>query len=137
MDETKVCEDAEETAYQDATEETPASAEELRAAILQETAMVAVKSSASPLRKSIKELSSLGVGTFSIDEDTAKNMVSGRFVKRIKIKRCGKCKGCRSRNCKQCIACKDMLKYGGQGMLKQACIHRRCANPTSKGKQLF
>ena len=57
---------------------------------------VAVKSEIVPTpksqQKSIEELSSLGVGTFSIDKDTAKNMASGRFVKRIKIKRCGKCK---------------------------------------------
>ena len=75
----------------------PVSPEELQAAIIQETTMaVAVKSEIVPTKKvqqkSIEELSSLGVGTFSIDKDTAKNMASGRFVKRIKIKRCGKCK---------------------------------------------
>ena len=76
----------------------PVSPEELQAAIIQETTMaVAVKSEIVPTttksqQKSIEELSSLGVGTFSIDKDTAKNMASGRFVKRIKIKRCGKCK---------------------------------------------
>ena len=76
----------------------PVSPEELQAAIIQETTMaVAVKSEIVPTttksqQKSIQELSSLGVGTFSIDKDTAKNMASGRFVKRIKIKRCGKCK---------------------------------------------
>ena len=101
--------------------------EELRVAILQETAVVAVKSTP---RKSIKELAKMGVGTFSIDEDTAKNLASGRFVKRIKVKRCGHCKNCHKRNCRECIACKDMPKYGGQGQLKQACIYRRCSNPT-------
>ena len=76
----------------------PVSPEELQAAIIQETTMaVAVKSEIVPTttksqQKSIQELSSLGVGTFSIDKDTAKNMASGRFVKRIKVKRCGKCK---------------------------------------------
>jgi hypothetical protein len=75
----------------------PVSPEELQAAIIQETTMaVAVKSEIVPTtkvqQKSIEELSSLGVGTFSIDKDTAKNMASGRFVKRIKVKRCGKCK---------------------------------------------
>ena len=81
---------------EEADNELPVSPElELQAAIIQERNSVAVKSE--PLKpvttqqKSFKELSSLGVGTFSIDENTAKNMVSGRFVKRIKIKRCGKC----------------------------------------------
>ena len=88
----------------------PVSAEELQEAILQETTIgVAVKSEpilkpaiAAPSvvqvpqqnQKSIKELSKLGSGTFSIDKDTAKNMASGKFVKRVKIKRCGKCKVC-------------------------------------------
>ena len=106
--------------------------EELRVAILQETAVVAVKSQvvhSSQRSKSIKELSKMGVGTFSIDEDTAKNLVSGRFVKKIKVKRCGQCKNCRKRNCRECVACLDMPKYGGQGQLKQACIHRRCTDP--------
>merc|ERR1712037_180849 len=113
----------------------PVSPEELQAAIIQETTMaVAVKSEIVPTKKvqqkSIEELSSLGVGTFSIDKDTARNMASGRFVKRIKIKRCGKCKECKSTNCQKCEPCRDMLKYGGPGKLKQACVYRRCANPT-------
>merc|ERR1712051_424536 len=92
----------------------PVSPEELQAAIIQETTMaVAVKSEIVPTKKvqqkSIEELSSLGVGTFSIDKDTAKNMASGRFVKRIKIKRCGKCKECKSSNCQKCEPCRDML----------------------------
>ena len=74
----------------------------------------------------------MGVGTFSIDEDTAKNLVSGRFVSKIKVKRCNLCKNCRKRNCKECVACKDMPKYGGEGKLKQSCIYRRCTNPTPK-----
>ena len=108
--------------------------ETLAQAIRQESALVAVKSE--PLRsKSIKELATLGMGTFSIDEDTAKNMASGRFVKRIKIKRCGNCKACRRRNCRECIACKDMVKYGGEGQLKQACIRRRCANANENSEK--
>lgn len=104
--------------------------EELRAAIAAESSMVAVKSE--PKRKS-QNLSGLGVGTFSIDEDTAKGMSAGRFMKRIKIKRCGTCKGCRARNCKGCVPCLDMLKYGGTGQLKQACIERRCSDPSMPG----
>ena len=116
----------------------PLDPEELKAAILQESSMVAVKSVPEPRRKSYQELSKLGVGTFRIDEDTAKGMVSGRFTKKIKIKRCGECKGCRTRNCRNCASCKDMRKYGGTGRLKQGCVNRRCSNPQdSDGATLF
>ena len=56
-------------------------------------------------------------------------MASGRFTKKIKIKRCGACIGCRTKNCRQCHPCLQMKKYGGPGLLKQACIHRKCTNP--------
>ena len=69
------------------------------------------------------------MGTFRIDEETAKGLASGRFTKKIKIKRCGACMGCRSKDCRQCGPCKAMKKYGGPGLLKQACIHRKCSNP--------
>ena len=72
--------------------------------VLKESALVAVKSE--PARRSIKELSMLGMGTFAIDEDTAKNMASGRFVTKVKIKRCYRCKGCKTKNCKQCVPCR-------------------------------
>ena len=96
--------------------------------------MVAVKSE--PRQKSYQELTKLGVGTFRIDEETAKGMVSGRFTKKIKIKRCGRCRGCKTQNCRICNACKAMKKYGGPGVLKQACIHRKCENPTNIGQPI-
>ena len=46
-----------------------------------------------------------------------------------KIKRCGACIGCRTKNCRQCRPCLQMKKYGGPGLLKQACINRKCSNP--------
>ena len=108
--------------------------EDMEKAILQETTMaVAVKSRPNMASsKSIKELVSLGAGTFSIDEDTAKNMASGRFTKKVKVRRCHKCKGCRTKNCQNCLNCKDMVKYGGPGQLKKPCELRRCENPSTK-----
>jgi hypothetical protein len=49
-------------------------------------------------------------------------MSCGRFVKRNKVSRCGECQGCNSTNCGTCLACQDMIKFGGPGHLKQACM---------------
>ena len=38
--------------------------------------------------------------------------------------RCGGCEQCRRPNCEKCANCADMLKYGGPGLIKQACIFR-------------
>ncbi|KAG1714242.1 DNA (cytosine-5)-methyltransferase 1 [Nymphon striatum] len=43
-------------------------------------------------------------------------------------KRCGLCEACQQPECGVCSACKDMVKYGGSGKSKQACIKRRCPN---------
>ena len=59
--------------------------------------------------------------------------------------KCGQCEGCLNTDCLRCVYCKDMKKYGGKGMLKQKCIHRRCkfltkavtpktTNPSAKPK---
>lgn len=37
-----------------------------------------------------------------------------------------KCSGCRRMDCGSCKNCTDMKKFGGQGKLKQKCIHRVC-----------
>ena len=82
------------------------------------------------LSKNDKTLSALGVGTFSIDhEAVSRGISSGILNKRGKMRRCGSCKGCNATNCEKCINCRNMVKNGGPGNLKQACIERRCVNP--------
>ena len=83
-----------------------------------------------PSSRNIKSLSSLGVGTFSIDhEAVSRGISSGILNKKGKMQRCGNCKGCNATNCEKCVNCRNMVKYGGPGNLKQACIERRCVNP--------
>uniref|UniRef100_A0A0K2UWL7 Uncharacterized protein n=1 Tax=Lepeophtheirus salmonis TaxID=72036 RepID=A0A0K2UWL7_LEPSM len=43
--------------------------------------------------------------------------------------RCKVCEACMGGDCQICIYCKDMLKYGGQGRMKQTCEKRRCLQP--------
>lgn len=38
--------------------------------------------------------------------------------------RCGVCEQCLRPNCEKCLYCADMLKHGGPGLLKQACMLR-------------
>ncbi|XP_076753766.1 DNA methyltransferase 1a isoform X1 [Xylocopa sonorina] len=45
-----------------------------------------------------------------------------------KRQRCGVCEHCQQPDCGLCNACKDMLKFGGTGRSKQACVKRRCPN---------
>ncbi|XP_070396045.1 DNA (cytosine-5)-methyltransferase 1-like isoform X2 [Dermacentor albipictus] len=40
--------------------------------------------------------------------------------------RCGLCEACLAPECKLCVFCRNMKKYGGPGTLKQCCIRRRC-----------
>lgn len=45
-----------------------------------------------------------------------------------KRRRCGVCEVCQLPDCGECSHCKDMLKFGGSGRSKQACVRRRCPN---------
>ncbi|XP_023289399.1 DNA (cytosine-5)-methyltransferase 1 [Orussus abietinus] len=45
-----------------------------------------------------------------------------------KRRRCGVCEACQQPACGVCPACKDMVKFGGTGRSKQACVKRRCPN---------
>nr|XP_034181295.1 DNA (cytosine-5)-methyltransferase 1-like isoform X2 [Osmia lignaria] len=45
-----------------------------------------------------------------------------------KRQRCGICENCQQPDCGLCSSCKDMIKFGGTGRGKQACIKRRCPN---------
>ena len=48
---------------------------------------------------------------------------------RVRRIRCKVCAACTSDDCRECVFCRDMRKYGGPGTMKQTCIKRRCLNP--------
>ena len=54
-------------------------------------------------------------------------------VKVDRVLRCGGCEGCRRGDCGRCPNCRDKPKFGGAGVKKQACQHRRCSQPTRTG----
>merc|ERR1712156_505659 len=39
-------------------------------------------------------------------------------------RRCGSCKACTAPDCRKCVYCLDMKKYGGPGTKKQRCMKR-------------
>ena len=41
-----------------------------------------------------------------------------------KSKRCFECDACKKPDCRKCLMCKDMKKYGGKGLKKQSCMTR-------------
>merc|ERR1712079_145232 len=41
-----------------------------------------------------------------------------------KSKRCFECEACMKPDCRKCVMCKDMKKYGGKGLKKQSCMTR-------------
>uniref|UniRef100_A0A8U8C5I0 DNA (cytosine-5)-methyltransferase n=1 Tax=Geospiza parvula TaxID=87175 RepID=A0A8U8C5I0_GEOPR len=41
---------------------------------------------------------------------------------------CGVCEVCQQPECGKCKACQNMVKFGGSGRSKQACLQRRCPN---------
>ncbi|TRY62626.1 hypothetical protein TCAL_16657 [Tigriopus californicus] len=43
--------------------------------------------------------------------------------------RCKTCQACVGGDCQVCAYCKDMVKYGGPGRMKQTCEKRRCLHP--------
>ncbi|XP_054983670.1 DNA (cytosine-5)-methyltransferase 1 isoform X3 [Sorex araneus] len=49
-----------------------------------------------------------------------------------KRRRCGVCEVCQQPECGKCKACRDMVKFGGTGRTKQACLERRCPNLAMK-----
>lgn len=46
----------------------------------------------------------------------------------LRRKRCGICEACQLPDCGECIACRAMAKFGGQGRSKKACVRRFCPN---------
>ncbi|XP_069115617.1 uncharacterized protein [Argopecten irradians] len=53
----------------------------------------------------------------------------GRLTVRRRKLRCKKCPGCLAKDCGKCIYCQDKPKFGGRGVMKQACIERKCEFP--------
>ena len=50
---------------------------------------------------------------------------------------CKNCPGCLANYCGACKSCKDMVRFGGTGTLKQGCQNRKCqgANLGSEGQE--
>ena len=54
---------------------------------------------------------------------------STRFESYKRTVRCHQCDRCLRPDCGKCRNCRDMPKFGGRGLVKQACEHRTCLNP--------
>ena len=54
----------------------------------------------------------------------------------MRRKRCNVCEKCLAKECGDCAACKDMIKFGGTGKSKQACKDRACENMTVEHDQV-
>jgi F-box/leucine-rich repeat protein 10/11 len=52
------------------------------------------------------------------EKNASKKMASGNRRRRV---RCKVCEACLGGDCKLCVYCKDMTKYGGPGRMKQTC----------------
>ncbi|XP_033758364.1 uncharacterized protein LOC117340710 [Pecten maximus] len=53
----------------------------------------------------------------------------GRLTVRRRKLRCKKCPGCLAKDCGKCLYCQDKPKFGGRGVMKQACMDRKCEFP--------
>merc|ERR1740137_91777 len=51
--------------------------------------------------------------------------------------RCRQCPGCTRPDCGQCKNCKDKVKFGGDGHLKQACALKVCDNQAQSKEKLL
>lgn len=63
----------------------------------------------------------------NIFEQFFSQQLAGKSTAR-KRRRCGVCEVCQLPDCGNCKHCKDMIKFGGSGRSKQACVHRQCPN---------
>ena len=64
----------------------------------------------------------------SVFEQFFKDQIADKAASAPKRRRCGVCEVCQLADCGKCTACHDMVKFGGSGRSKQACVHRRCPN---------
>ena len=75
-------------------------------------------------KTNLKTMGSLS-NYFIKDETKMKFMDNGG---RRKQRRCKECAGCLRPDCGMCRYCVDMKKFGGSGVLRQACLLRKCEN---------
>ncbi|XP_012063004.1 PREDICTED: jmjC domain-containing histone demethylation protein 1 [Atta cephalotes] len=54
---------------------------------------------------------------------------SERAFPRRRRTRCKKCEACTRQDCRECVFCQDMVKFGGSGRAKQTCLMRQCLRP--------
>ena len=61
-----------------------------------------------------------------------KKKILGKKSGTIRKRRCNVCENCMIPECGNCNHCKDMVKFGGTGKSKQACVLRKCLNMVEK-----
>ena len=85
----------------------------------------------SPIMK--KQLNSEVVKKHGFADLSAEELEAKRSIRKCYFKHkfwpCRKCSGCIRPDCGACMYCKDKSKFGGQNILKQKCIHKKCSNP--------
>ena len=69
-----------------------------------------------------------GFASLSVEELEAKRSLKKCPIKH-KLRSCGKCSGCLLADCGACPYCRDKPKFGGENVLKQKCIQKKCSNP--------
>ena len=88
------------------------------------------------IRKKIRENKKILRKThsgLSKETDNLQKLKRWRFGKRW---RCGSCYACKKPDCRKCLFCRDMKKYGGKGVKKQSCIERpHCVKMRGRSKQ--
>uniref|UniRef100_F6XUV4 DNA (cytosine-5)-methyltransferase 1 n=1 Tax=Ciona intestinalis TaxID=7719 RepID=F6XUV4_CIOIN len=90
-----------------------------RSAVVKEKAMKASSTKATTTRLVAEVMEKFFGGTVDV--------TTGNKIRR-RSNRCGVCEACLKPECGKCTSCKDMVKFGGGGKLKQTCIDRRCPN---------
>ena len=71
-------------------------------------------------RKLLRDRSKIG----KTDEGVKKKKTFFASKLKRKVKRCFNCEPCQLPDCRKCVFCKDMKKYGGKGVKKQSCVMR-------------
>ena len=69
-----------------------------------------------------------GFASLSVEELEAKRSLK-KCPTKHKLRSCGKCSGCLRADCGACPYCLDKPKFGGENVLKQKCIQKKCSNP--------
>lgn len=98
------------------------------------------KEKVSVRKKGIKKSASSVVPFLSpVVEQTINDLFTGKVATvdggSKRQNRCGGCEACLAPDCKECVFCRNMKKYGGSGTMKQCCIRRRCGYRDIKGSE--